>query len=85
MAAGRPHLKDVFQSKLHNPGVVRLSDLTKGAAIECSKSGYPLDEGSHAIRDIESLPAGFHGLVLPDPEQPAQCSVQFPEGWPVKL
>src|ERR1700733_7464556 len=85
MAAGRPHLKDVFQSKLHNPWIVRLCDLTKGAAIECSKSGDALDEGPHAIGDIESLPASFHGLVLTDPEEPAQGGIQFPEGRPCQI
>jgi hypothetical protein len=44
-------LKDVFHGKLQDPGIVGLSDLTKGPAIERSKRiiGFPTQTNVECI------------------------------------
>jgi hypothetical protein len=69
-------LEHVFHSKLHDPGVVGLRDLTKGPAIERSKRIIRIsgggDQRPHTVGDFECFPTSFQALVLSDPENSAQ-------------
>jgi hypothetical protein len=73
-------LKDVFHGKLHDPGIIGLSDLTKGPAIERSKRIVRIsgggDQRPHTVGDVECFPTSFQALVLSDPAariSPSRC------------